>query len=245
MSNTDTIKLQAFLAQHGVASRRASELLIADGVVTVNGVKAHIGQRITPSKDRVHIKGKEVGNKAEPATYILLYKPVGVVSSTNDELDRRTVLDVIPKQSVRLYPVGRLDKDSEGLMLLTNDGELAHKLTHPRYHAGKTYQVLIAGYPTLNALNHLRRGVRLKEGYTQPADVTILNREEDSTWLTITIYEGKNRQIRRMLERVGYETLRLIRETLGPFTLDDLDERQYRVLNVLEVQDKLKSVQTS
>lgn len=241
MSNDTSIKLQAFMAHHGVASRRACETLISDGKVTVNGQPAHIGQRIDPKTDVVKLKGAIIGNIAEPATYILVYKPVGVVSTTNDELNRRTILSVIPKQSVRLYPVGRLDLESEGLMLLTNDGELANKLTHPRYHTGKSYQVQILGKPTLNALNHLRRGVRLKEGYTQPAEVEVLNTEEDKTWLSITIYEGKNRQVRRMLERVGYETVRLIRETLGPFTLEDLEERPYRVLSSQEIQTSLNT----
>lgn len=239
MPNTDTIKLQAYLAHLGVASRRASEELISAGKVTVNGQKAHIGQRIQPGVDTVLVGGKSIGSTAEPATYILVYKPVGVVSTTNDELGRKTVLDILPKQSVRLYPVGRLDKDSEGLMLLTNDGDLANHLTHPRFEVAKTYQVQIAGKPTINALNHLRRGVRLKEGYTQPAEVEVLNREEDTTWLAITIHEGKNRQVRRMLERVGYETLRLIRETLGPFSVEDLDERPYRILSAREVAEKM------
>ncbi len=240
MSNNSTHKLQAFMAHHGVASRRSSEVLIASGKVEVNGQTAHTGQRINPSIDQVTVAGKQIGSMTEPATYILIYKPVGVVSTTSDELGRKSVLDIIPRQTVRLYPVGRLDKDSEGLMLLTNDGALANTLTHPRYRAGKTYHAQIAGKPTLDALNHLRRGVRLKEGYTQPAEVEVLNREEDSTWISITIYEGKNRQVRRMLERVGYETLRLIRETLGPFTLDDLGDRPYRILSVLEVAKRLK-----
>ena len=243
MSNTPSIKLHAFLAHHGVASRRASEMLISEGKVTVNGQPAHIGQRIEPATDVVRLNNAIIGNSAEPATYILVYKPVGVVSTTNDELNRRTILSGIPKQSVRLYPVGRLDLESEGLMLLTNDGELANKLTHPRYHTGKSYQVQILGKPTLNALNHLRRGVRLKEGYTQPAEVEVLNSEDDKTWLSIPIYEGKNRQVRRMLERVGYETVRLIRETLGPFTLEDLEERPYRVLSARELQAKLDIVE--
>ncbi|MBP9819131.1 rRNA pseudouridine synthase [Candidatus Woesebacteria bacterium] len=242
---TDTIKLHAYLAHRGIASRRAAEELIKAGKVTVNGAVAQIGQRINPAQDQVAVEGKIVTQNHEPATYILVYKPPGIISTTADELDRNTVLDLIPRQSVRLYPVGRLDKESEGLMLLTNDGELAQKLTHPRYHFAKTYQVQVAGKPTLKALDHLRRGVKLKEGYTQPAEVQVLNREEETTWLSITIYEGRNRQVRRMLERVGYETLRLIRETMGPFSLDDLLEQPYRILSTRELQQKMTSLADS
>jgi 23S rRNA pseudouridine2605 synthase len=226
----NTIKLQAYIAHQGLASRRKAEELIEQGKVKVNGEPAHIGQRIDPTTDKIVVGGKELKKKTEDV-YVLVYKPVGLISSTSDELDRQTVLSMVPNIKARLYPVGRLDKDSEGLMLLTTDGDLTNKLTHPRYEVEKTYHVLIQGNPTNKALDHLRRGVKLIEGYTLPAEVGILKHETGNTWLSITIKEGRNRQVRRMLERVGYPTMRLIRTKLGPFTLEDLRGEKVKQLD--------------
>lgn len=229
-----TIKLQKYLAQAGICSRRKAEEAVSAGKVTVNGQPAHIGQRIDPAQDKVIFEGRAV----QPATekrYFLVYKPAGLVSTTSDELNRPTVLSLLPDVADRLYPVGRLDLESEGLMLLTNDGQLTQELTHPSREVPKTYKVLVAGIPSTKALNHLSRGVRLKEGYTHLAEVEILKHENNNTWLEITIHEGMHRQVRRMLERVGYDTLLLIRTKMGRFDLDMLEGREVRELAADEV----------
>lgn len=223
-----TIKLQKFLASAGIASRRASEELIEQGKVKVNSKKAHIGQRIDPKKDKILFQGKPISNP--DLKYYLVNKPVGVVTTTADELDRGNVLSLLPvdiTKKYRLYPVGRLDKDSEGLILLTNDGAFTHHLTHPSHLISKTYRVLIERKPSYRAIEHLKRGVLLREGITQPAKVSVDEHVEEGTWLTMTIKEGRNRQIRRMLERVGYETVRLIRTHFGPYTLEELGEEKW------------------
>jgi 23S rRNA pseudouridine2605 synthase len=229
-----TIKLQKYLAQAGVASRRKAEQLIAEDRVTVNNQPAHIGQRVDPTHDAVKIDRKLLKPITE-LVYFLVNKPVGYISSTNDELGRKTVLNLIPEQKNRIYPVGRLDQDSSGLMLLTNDGALAQKMTHPSYQTRKTYQVLVQGRPSTKALDHLKRGVKLKEGYTSPAEVDIIGHPEGNTWLEITIHEGRNRQIRRMMERVGYEILELVRLQMGPFSLDRLEDQPFIELTTAEV----------
>jgi len=233
-----TIKLQKFIAASGLTSRRRAEKLISKGKVFVNDKKAKIGQRIDPQLDKIFVNNKEIKNQSE-FIYYLVNKPAGYISTTSDELGRKTVLDLIPKIKTRIYPVGRLDMESQGLMLLTNNGELAQKLTHPSYEIPKTYHVLIAGTPSTKALNHLERGVKLKEGYTKPAVVEILGHEEGNTWLEITISEGRNKQVRRMLERVGYLVKKLIREKMGPFELEMLDDEQFIKISEKEVKKLL------
>ena len=239
-----SLKLQVFLAHAGIASRRKAEVLIEQGKVVVNGQRATIGQRIDPRKDEVTVGGKPVQKKSEE-TYVLINKPRGIISTTDDELNRKTVLSLVSEIKVRLYPVGRLDKDSEGLMLLTTDGELTFTFTHPSQHVEKTYEVLVQGKPTPKALNLLRSGVKLKEGFTKPAQVEIMRQLPNSTWLSITISEGHNHQVRRMLFRVGYETLRLIRTRMGPFTLEMLSGKQKRVLSAEEVRECLDQANLS
>ncbi len=234
-----TIKLQKYLAEQGIASRRKAEEAIAEGKVKVNGEKAHIGQRIDPETDEVFFAGKAVTSQAS-LRYFLVYKPMGIVSTTSDELNRKTVLSLLPPVEERLFPVGRLDIDSEGLIIITNDGSLTHQLTHPSKSIDKTYEVLIKGVPSTKALNHLRRGVRLKEGFTKAASVEVLSHEDGNTWLEIIIHEGMNRQVRRMLERVGYDTIRLIRTEMGPFNLNMLDGGVVAELSLQQV-EKLKT----
>lgn len=226
----ETIKLQSFLAHAGVASRRASEKLIEEGQVTVNGQVAHIGQRITPNKDTVEHNGKKVSLQGD-FSYFLVHKPVGFVSTTSDELKRKTILELLPPQfRTGMYPVGRLDLDSEGLVLLTNDGPLTFVLTHPQFEIQKTYQVLLQGIPSTPALSHLRRGVKLKEGYFIPISLEILRHEDKNTWLEIVISEGKKHQVKRMMNRIGYEVMRLIRTQMGPLELGELQKGSYREL---------------
>ncbi|OIO44787.1 MAG: pseudouridine synthase [Candidatus Pacebacteria bacterium CG_4_10_14_3_um_filter_34_15] len=233
--NDKSIKLQAFMSRAGIASRRASEKLIEDKKVFVNDRPAHIGQRIDASKDVVVVNGRTIASQ-EKFRYFLLNKPVGYVSTTSDELKRKTVLNLIPKEiKERLYPVGRLDVESEGLLLLTNDGELAQKLTHPSYKVKKTYHVVVKGTPTFKALNHLRNGVKLKDGFTKRAQVDVILKDEGETTLEITISEGRNRQIRRMLERVGYDTIRLVRIAMGPLDLEMIEDGNFAELNDTQI----------
>lgn len=232
-----TIKLQKFIAEHSEYSRRKAEELITDNLVQVDGKTATIGQRVDPDTAQVTINGKKLKTDAEAKVYYLLNKPVGYVSTTSDELGRKTVKDLMKGVSQRVYPVGRLDIESEGLLLMTNDGALTQKLTHPSSKVEKEYHVLVAGRPSSKAINHLRRGVKLKDGYTEPATVQKLSTEEESTWLQIVITEGRNRQIRRMMERVGYDVLQLIRVRIGELELDDTPVGKYRKLRLEEIQN--------
>ncbi|MDQ3009066.1 MAG: rRNA pseudouridine synthase [bacterium] len=233
MPTSKLIRLHVFLAHAGLASRRKAEEFISQGVVRVNGKVAEIGQVIDPKVDKVSYRGSVVSKQSAEYFYIAVNKPVGYVSTTSDELGRKTVLDLLPPKykdkNIRLYPVGRLDTDSQGLLLLTNDGDLAYSLTHPKFEVAKTYRVLLDRQPSEKAISQLQKGVRLKEGYTAPAEV-----EPDpgkSSWVTMTIHEGKKRQIRRMMERVGYDVIQLIRTNLGVLSLDDLQQRSYLVLS--------------
>ncbi|HEX7017859.1 MAG TPA: pseudouridine synthase [Patescibacteria group bacterium] len=233
--NPKSVKLHAYIAQQGVASRRKAEELISQGKVTVNGQVAVIGQRIDPTKDKISVNGRPLAAGDTQTTknvYYLVYKPVGYVSTTSDELGRKTVLDLLPKSATRtrLYPVGRLDVESEGLMLLTNDGELTNKLTHPSYNVPKTYQVLVKGIPTPKALDHLRKGVKLVDGFIEADELEVLRHEKGNTWLEITIHSGKNRIVRRMMRRVGYDVIRLIRTRVGDLTLAQLENQKVKQL---------------
>lgn len=240
--NDQTIKLQSFMSHAGIASRRASEKLIEDKKVLVNNQTAHIGQRIDPTRDTVVVSGKAI-EKPEKFRYFLVNKPVGYVSTTSDELKRRTVLKLLPQNiKERLYPVGRLDIESEGLLLLTNDGTLAQKLTHPSHKVRKTYHVIVRGTPTFKALNHLRNGVKLKDGFTKKAEVEVLLKDDGQTTLEITIKEGRNRQIRRMLERVGYDTIQLIRISMGPLDLEMIENGTFVELNETQIEELKKIV---
>ncbi len=237
---TEGERLQKVLARAGVASRRRAEELIRAGRVTVNGrVVTELGARVDPERDVVRVDGRPV--RREPPTYILLHKPVGVVSTTRDPQGRRTVLDLLPDLGVRLYPVGRLDYDSSGLLLLTNDGELAHRLTHPRFGVEKVYRVRVQGHPSEDDLERLRRGVRLAEGPTAPARVRVLRRDADGTWLEVALREGRNRQVRRMLAALGYGVRALVRVREGPLALRGLQPGQWRHLSDQEVR-RLKDI---
>lgn len=234
MTQDSTVKIHAYLASKGIASRRKAEAIVGEGKVTVNGVVATIGQRINPETDEVSVEGKPLTHTTENLRYFLVNKPVGYVSTTSDELGRKNVLQLVPKLSGRLYPVGRLDMESQGLMLLTNDGDLAYKLTHPKFEVEKTYQITLDRNISEDAFDHLYRGVKLKDGlvatkrleFTEPDRLDMLN---------ITVTEGRNRMVRRMLERVGYDIIKLVRIQLGPFTLAQLEGKQYLEIDATEV----------
>jgi 23S rRNA pseudouridine2605 synthase len=233
-------RLQKVLAHAGVASRRAAEELIVAGRVSVNGqVVVELGRRVTDA-DRIEVDGKPLA-PSERLVYLALNKPVGYVSTARDPEGRPTVLDLV-RSDERLYPVGRLDWDSEGLLLLTNDGALTHRLTHPRYGVEKEYHVLVAGYPSGGTLERLAEGVRLEDGPTAPALVRRLRQDKLGVWLTITIHEGRNRQVRRMFEAVGHPAKRLIRARVGPVELGGLPTGRSRELLPAEVAALRRSV---
>lgn len=235
------VRVHVALAHAGIASRRKIEEWVKEGRVSINGRPATLGQKITAS-DLIKIDGKVVAwsVQEQELVYYLINKPAGHVSTTSDELGRPTVLKLVPKTKQRLYPVGRLDMDSEGLMLLTNDGELAYQFTHPKFEIKKTYQALVAGTPTAAAINFLRKGVKLYEGWVTADSVEVLRHEAKGTWIEMVIHEGRYHQVRRMLERAGYQTLRLIRTTMGPLTLEMVGEQPYIKLSGGDVRRLLK-----
>jgi len=222
-------RLHKVLARAGVASRRRCEVLIASGRVKVNGeTVSSPGSRVDPEHDRIEVDGKAIVLPCEH-TYLLLNKPPGYLSTVSDPQDRSTVIDLV-RTGERLYPVGRLDMDSEGLLLLTNDGELTQRLTHPSYEHEKEYHLWVEGRPTTRTLQRLRKGIELEDGFTWPAEVTVLRYEGGGTWLRFVIHEGRKRQLRRMCQAVGHPVRRLLRVRLGPLTLGNLPSGQYRLL---------------
>lgn len=228
------MRLQKFMADCGVASRRACEQIISDGRVTVNGIPAVLGMSVEETDD-VRLDGKPL-KPVEKRVVLMLYKPRGVVSTSSDEAGRKTVQAFVGDLPYRLYNVGRLDLNSEGLLLLTNDGELCNHLMHPRYGVEKTYRVVCDGTLSASEIAALTNGVQLEDGITAPAKVTNIRRSTTGgTAFSITIHEGRNRQIRRMLEAVGHRTLRLKREAYGPLKLGDLRPGEWRYLSEEEL----------
>lgn len=224
------IRLQKLIAGAGLASRRKAETLIAAGRVTVNGkVVTELGTKVDPSKDHVKVDGKHL-SQAQPFVYLLLNKPKNVMSTLDDPGGRTTVKDYLRGVSVRVFPVGRLDFDSEGLMLLTNNGDLAQALLHPRYHVPKTYLIKVKGILTEEEIRQLERGVTLEDGMTGPATVKKIKKAEMNSWLEITIGEGRKHQVRRMLESVGHPVIKLMRVKMGPLSLGDLASGEFRFL---------------
>ena len=228
----EPVRLQKFLARAGVASRRASETLIASGRVSVNGeVVREMGTKIDPACDVVKLDGTRV-TLPEEHVVLMLNKPAGYLSAMSDAHGGRCVSELVPtKRFAGLFPVGRLDKDTTGLLLFTNDGELGNALIHPRHHVPKTYRALVSGQVGERALEALRSAVVLEDGPTQPAEVELLERQPKHTLLEITIYEGRNRQIRRMGEAVGHPVRTLERIALGPLSLSDLEAGKWRLLS--------------
>ncbi len=228
------MRLQKYLADCGVASRRACEQIILDGRVMVNGIPAVLGMSVEES-DEVRLDGKPL-RVQEQRVVLMLYKPRGVVSTSSDEAGRKTVQAFISELPYRLYNVGRLDLNSEGLLLLTNDGELCNLLMHPRFGVEKTYRVVCDGTLSATEIAKLTNGVELEDGLTAPAKIANIRRSTTGgTAFSITIHEGRNRQIRRMLEAVGHRTLRLKREQYGNLKLGDLKPGQWRYLAKEEI----------
>jgi 23S rRNA pseudouridine2605 synthase len=217
------VRLNAYLARAGVASRRKADELIKAGRVLVNGEPGQLNTFVARG-DRVEVDGREV--TTQPLTYVLLHKPAGVVTTASDPHGRPTVVDVVA-HDVRVMPVGRLDADSTGALLLTNDGELAHRLAHPKYEVEKVYEAEVEGEPSDEALRRLAEGVKLEDGPTAPAKVRRLG----PATVELSIHEGRNRQVRRMLEAVGHPVRRLHRSRYAGLTVDDLAPGEWRELN--------------
>lgn len=228
-------RLQKILARAGFGSRRACEELITQGRVTVNGKVAILGSKADPERDKILVDGRPLP-KAQELVYVMLYKPRGVLSTVSAPDPRPTARDLIPLPGT-LYPVGRLDVDSEGLLLLTNDGDLANRLTHPRYEHEKEYRVLVARLPDAEQLAIWRRGVVLEDGYrTRPAQVTVLGRHGKGAWLRVVLKEGHKRQIRETGKVLGLPVVKLIRVRMGPLRLGNLKPGQWRPLTPQEIQ---------
>jgi 23S rRNA pseudouridine2605 synthase len=222
-------RLQKVLARAGLGSRRACEELIAGGRVRVNGKVAELGRRVDTEHDRVEVDGTRLSLRAG-LVYYLLNKPAGVVTTAADPGGRPTVVQLVPTEP-RVFPVGRLDANTEGLLLLTNDGELAQRLTHPRYGVDKEYLAVVEGEPSPGDIRRLRTGVELEDGKTAPARVALV----PPNALKITIHEGRNRQVRRMCEAVGHPVRRLVRTRIGPIADRRLRPGQWRALQTSEV----------
>jgi 23S rRNA pseudouridine2605 synthase len=208
--SADGERLQKILARLGFGSRRVCEEMIADGRITVNGVVADLGRRIDVDHDKVELDGVPVGVRPGLIHY-LLNKPAGIVTTADDPQGRPTVIELVPDEP-RVFPVGRLDMDTEGLLLITNDGDLTHRLTHPSFGVEKEYIAHVEGSPTRAALRLLREGIELEDGMTAPADAALLA----PGVIRLTIHEGRNRQVRRMCESIGHPVIRLVRSRIGP-----------------------------
>ena len=230
------VRLQKVLARAGLGSRRACEELIADGRVTIDGVEATLGDRVDPVVARVVVDGVPIGVRPDLVHY-LLNKPAGVITSADDPQGRPVVVDLVPADP-RVFPVGRLDLDTEGLLLLTNDGDLAHRITHPSFGIEKEYLAEVEGEPGRGALRRLREGVELDDGTTAPATVGTVG----PSLLRLVIHEGRNRQVRRMCEAVGHPVRRLVRTRLAELTDPGLAPGEWRPLTTDEVRSLERAV---
>jgi len=231
-------RLQKLIAQAGIASRRKSEQLILEGKVEVNGVVVkELGAKADPAADTITVNGRPL--RSEKKVYVLLNKPKGVITSAKDPEGRKVVGDFLKGIRERVYPVGRLDYDTEGLLLLTNDGELAHLLTHPKHHVAKTYHATVRGVPHGDQLDKLKKGIMLEDGMTAPAEVEYhdIAPDQKQATISITIYEGRNRQVRRMFEAINHPVEKLRRIQFGPLSLHGVPRGKYRLLSPAEVKE--------
>lgn len=228
-------RLQKVMAQAGVASRRKSEELIREGKVRVNGKRVtELGIQVDPTLDRIEVNERRI--RPQRKRYFLFYKPKGVITSLSDPQGRPVVTDWFRQVKERVYPVGRLDWDTEGLLLLTNDGELANRMTHPRHEVEKVYAATVEGSPRKEALIRLEQGVKLSDGWTAPAKVRRLPKEKGQARLELTLHEGRNRQVRRMCEAVGHPVVHLLRLRVAFLSLEGLERGEFRELSPGEIQ---------
>lgn len=235
-------RLQKILSQAGITSRRKAEGLILQGRVSVNGkVVRELGTKAVLGRDEIRVDGKTIKPETERIV-LVLFKPRRCVTTLHDPQGRPTVADFVNKFPMRLYPVGRLDYDAEGLLLLTNDGELAHRLQHPRYKVPKTYLVKVRGHPPEEAVARLQQGVNLEDGITAPAELIVVEDDQKATWLSLTLREGRKHQVKRMCAAVGHPVLRLRRTKVGPIELDNLRPGEIRRLKSREVRSLREKV---
>lgn len=230
----DRIRLQKYLSQCAVASRRKSEELIASGKVKVNGKVAGLGDKVNPKRDTVTVSGKKIVS-SKKHYYIMLHKPRGFITTMEDELGRKCVAELVKDVGARVYPVGRLDRDSEGLLIMTNDGEFANYLTHPSKHVPKTYRVTVRPDVTEDQLVAFNEGIEIDGRKTAPADAHIIEKSDNRVVLEVILHEGRNRQIRRMCEALGLDVARLKRTHIGSLKLSMLPQGKWRNLTEDEV----------
>ena len=236
------MRIQKFLSEAGIASRREAERLISEGRVSVNGkTVTEMGRQIDPERDRVSLDNRPV-KKQGKKVYLLLFKPRGYVSTLKDERGRRCILDLLKGVKTRVFPVGRLDFNTEGLILLTNDGEAAQRISHPKYGLPKTYLVKISGILDEKAMNRLRRGVNLDGQKTLPIKIRTIKTLKNSCWVELTLKEGKKRQIRRMFEVIGHPVRKLRRTRIGSLTLKGLLPGEHRNLSSSEIEGLMKEI---
>lgn len=231
-------KIHKFIARCGICSRREAEELVAQGRVTVNGRKAVIGERIDPERDRVLVDGKPV-KPVEEKIYLAFHKPAGVITTCEDEQGRTTVLDFLKKHfdldRTRLFPVGRLDKNSTGLLVITNDGEFMHSILHPSRKIPKVYNVEVKGHPSRKKLAELEQGVVIEGRKTMPCEIEVLKRTRRTTRLKVILYEGRKRQIRKMMKMINHPVISLERVAIGPVKLGDMKPGSFRHLTEEEL----------
>ncbi|MBI5193763.1 MAG: rRNA pseudouridine synthase [Nitrospirae bacterium] len=233
-------RLQKIIANSGAASRRKAEELIVDGLVTVNGnVVRELGTKADPEKDAIKVSGKLI-RLPERHTYIVLNKPQGYITSMNDPEGRPIVTELLKGVKARVFPVGRLDYDTEGLLIMTDDGDLAHSLMHPSHEIAKTYLVKIKGYLEDKEMEKLETGVKLEDGLTSPAVVRKLKKADANSWIELTIHEGRYHQVKRMMEKVGHQVIKLIRVRYGFIELGNLPPGTFRYMTAEEVKSLKK-----
>ena len=243
MDSNEKIRLQKIIADAGIASRRKAEELIEKGAVTVNGKRAQIGDKADPLKDKIVVAGRQIiVKKSARKYYIMLHKPRGFITTMSDEGGRRCVAELVDEIPARLFPVGRLDKDSEGLLFMTNDGDFANMISHPSTHFAKTYRVTVHPRITEEQLTELTTGVVIDGRKSMPASVRVVTAEKERTVLEIVLEEGRNRQIRKMCEALGLEVARLKRTAIGPVKLGMLQPGKWRELEPDEMR-KIRAYQ--
>ncbi len=237
----EIVRLQKYIAMSGIASRRAAEVMIEEGRVKVNGKKVtEQGIKVETGRDTITVDGKPVEIK-DKKYYIMLNKPAGYVSTAKDQFDRPTVVDIVKEEvGTRIFPVGRLDYETEGLLLMTNDGDFTYKITHPKFQKDKTYIAVINGGIAIPDLNRLRKGVKVEDYTTSPAQVEIMDAAGGKTAIKITIHEGRNRQVRKMFDALGYTVIALKRIKIGELELGNLPVGRWRHLTSHEINCLLK-----
>jgi 23S rRNA pseudouridine2605 synthase len=231
----EQMRLQKYLAEVGIASRRKSEELIRDGAVKVNGISVtEMGYRVT-GEEVIEVNGRIVPGSPKKV-YVMLNKPVGYISTAKDQFGRPSVIELIKGVNVRIYPVGRLDYDTSGLIILSNDGEFTYKMTHPKHEIKKVYSAMIYGIPSQEEIRAFKSGLRIEDYITSKANIKIIEIVGDKSWVEITIHEGKNRQVRKMCDAIGHPVIKLKRTAIGSLNIGDLKEGNWRYLDKKEIE---------